>query len=210
MDEVISSVLSNETLTTNEERVEAIKKGLATVVIPKDKFNAQSTKLQNTEGELASLKIEYEDYKKSKMTEDEKKEAREKEFAEKEKANNIRESELAVKSLLLDNGIKITDDDKELKETLENIIGEDVNKSLKLASSFISLLNKTKTTAEQETTTKLLNNTPKPVGGANSSSAVSTIDTLTKDLDEAIKSKDVVKQTQLMTRIFQEKQKLKM
>ena len=205
MDEVISSVLSNETLTTNEERVEAIKKGLATVVIPKDKFNAQSTKLQNTEGELASLKIEYEDYKKSKMTEDEKKEAR-----EKEKANNIRESELAVKSLLLDNGIKITDDDKELKETLENIIGEDVNKSLKLASSFISLLNKTKTTAEQETTTKLLNNTPKPVGGANSSSAVSTIETLTKDLDEAIKSKDVVKQTQLMTRIFQEKQKLKM
>ena len=60
------------------------------------------------------------------------------------KANALKTSELAVKGLFLDNGIKITDEDTELKETLQNIISEDCDKSVKLANNFITLLNKTK------------------------------------------------------------------
>ncbi len=209
MNDVIESVLNDETLTTNEERAEALKKGLATLVIPKNKYNDLSQKLQNTEQDLLNTKNEFEDFKKSKMTDDEKIEAREKEFAIKVSENNLKASELAVKSLLLDNGIKVTDEDKELKETLENIISEDMDKSIKLANSFISLLNKTKTQTANETTTKLLNETPKPIGGVQSSSNITELDKLKKELKEAIDNKDVLAQTKLTTLIFNEEQKLK-
>ena len=69
MDSVIEEVLNNDTYTTNEEKVEAIKKGLAKLVIPKDKFNDVSQRLQKSEADYASLSTEYNDYKKSKMTE---------------------------------------------------------------------------------------------------------------------------------------------
>lgn len=209
MNEVIENVLSDETYTTNEERVEAIKKGLATLVIPKDKYNDLNSKLKNTETNLSNLQTEFDDFKKSKMTEAELNEAKQKDFENKVKANSIKTSELAVKSLLLDNGIKVTDDDVELKETLENIISEDYDKSIKLANSFISLLNKTKDKTEKETTTKLLNDTPKPIGGVDSSSNISKVEQLEKELQQAIKDKDAIKQTKLMTLIFQEKSKLK-
>ena len=109
--------------------------------------------------------------------------------------------------MLLDNGIKVNDDDIELKETLQNIISEDCEKSVKLATSFISLLNKTKDQTVKETTTQLLNSTPKPIGGTNSSSSVSKMDELKQELKTAIENKDTVKQTLLMTQIFQEEHK---
>ena len=211
MNEAIANVLSDETYTTNEERVNAIVAGLGEYVIPKDKFNAVNTKLKNTETALATTTQEYNDYKQSKMTDDEKAKAERTAFENDKKANARLSSELAVKSLLLDNGIKVTDseEDRELRETLENIISEDKEKSLNLAKSFISLINKTKQNTANETTTKLLNETPKPIGGVDSSSQVSKIDSLNQQLADAIKNKDSVLQTQLMTQIFEERKKQK-
>ena len=145
MNEVIESVLSDETYTTNEERIVAIKKGLATLVIPKDKYNDVSSKLKMAEANLLTLQNEFDDFKKSKMTDDEKREAEYKQLELDKKENAKKRSELAVKSLLLDNGIKITDseEDQELRDTLENIISEDYDKSLSLANSFISLYEET-------------------------------------------------------------------
>ena len=207
MKESIESVLNDESLTTTEERVEAISKALATLVIPKDKFNDVNNKLKTTETNLTSLQNEYDQFKLSKMTDDEKNEAERKKLELDKKANAIKSSELAVKGLLLDNGIKVNDDDIELKETLQNIISEDCEKSVKLATSFISLLNKTKDQTVKETTTQLLNSTPKPIGGTNSSSSVSKMDELKQELKIAIENKDTVKQTLLMTQIFQEEHK---
>ena len=209
MNEVIESVLNDETLTTNEERVEALKKELSKIVIPKTNYNDLNEKLKSTKLDLQNKETELEDFKKSKMTEEEQQEAREKEYAKKVSLNNLKSSELAVKSLLLDNGIKVTDEDVELKETLQNIISEDEEKSIKLANSFISLLNKTKTDTVNETTTKLLNDTPKPIGGVDSSSNLTKIEKLKEDLSKAIEDKDVVLQTKLTTEIFLEEQKMK-
>lgn len=211
MNEVIENVLSDETYTTTEERVEAIKKGLATLVIPKDKYNDVSTRLKATETSLTTLQTEYDAFKLSKMTDDEKVENERKLFEQAKKENAIKASELAVKSLLLDNGIKVTDsdEDKELRETLTNIISEDMNKSVNLANSFISLLNKTKEQTAKATTTELLNGTPKPIGGVDSSSTVSKLEQLQKEYNDAIEAKDVMKQTALLSQIFQEQQKTK-
>jgi len=209
MNEVIENVLSDETYTTNEERVEAIKKGLATLVIPKDKYNDLNTKLKNTENKISALQTEYDEFKQSKMTADEKAEADRKQFELDKKNNAIEKSSLAVEKLLLKNGIEVKDDDVELKETLQSIVSEDYDKSIKLANSFISLLNKTKDQTAKETTTQLLNNTPKPIGGTNSSSTVSKIEQLQNELNQAIKDKDIVKQTSIMTQLFQEQNKQK-
>lgn len=204
MNDVIESVLNDENLTTNEERAEAIKKGLATLVIPKDKYNDLSARLKTTESNYSVLQAEYDEFKKSKMTDDEKADAERKQFEEDKRLNAIEKSDLAVQKLLLKNGIEVKDDDTELKETLSTIISEDYDKSIKLANSFINLLNKTKENTEKATTTKLLNDTPKPVGGVDSSSTISKIDQLNQELKKAIEDKDIIKQTSLMTQIYQE------
>lgn len=205
--EEITKILSDESLTTIEEKVDAIAKGLATLVIPKDKYNELSNKLKITETKYAELLDEYDAYKKSKMTEEEKAEEERKKFEEEKKANAIAKSKLAVKELLLDNGIKVTDEDIELKETLENIISDDYEKSIKLANSFISILKKTKETTQKETVTDLLNDTPHPIGGNNASNPVNKLDELKQKLEEAIKNKDEILQTQLTREIFEEMQK---
>lgn len=207
MNEVIESVLSDETYTTNEERAEAIRKGLATLVIPKDKYNDLNTKLKTTESNYTTLKTEFEDFKKSKMTDDEIRSAELKQIEADKKLNSITKSELAVKGLFLDNGIKITDEDTEMKETLQNIVSEDYDKSIKLANNFISLLNKTKENTEKETITTLLNDTPKPIGGTQATPNVDRVAELQKQLDEAIKKNDTITQVQITNAIFEELKK---
>ena len=207
MKEAIEQVLSNETYTTNEERVDALSKELAKIVIPKDKYNDLSNRLKNTENEYSSLQTEYDDFKKSKMTDDEKRASEQQEFENQKKLNAIERSKLGVQMLLLKNGIEVKDDDTELQETLTNIVSEDYDKSIKLATSFINIMNKTKDQAAKETTTKLLNDTPTPIGGLDSSSSLSKVDMLKKDLEEAVKNKDSVLQTQLITQIYQEEHK---
>ena len=212
MKEAIEQVLSDETYTTNEEKVEALSKELATLVIPKDKFNDQASRLKKAESELSSvqqnlsdLQSEYDEFKKSKMTEDEKKEADRIEFENQKRANAIERSDLAVQKLLFQNGIEIKDDDVELKETLKAIISEDTDKSIKLATSFITLVNKTKEQTVKDTTTKLLNETPKPVSGTSTS--LSNVDIIKNELNKAIEDKDEIKQAELMTKLYQEEHK---
>lgn len=210
MKEEIEKVLSDETLTTNEERVDAIAKSLATLMIPKDKYNDLNAKYKTVESNYTTLSTEYDDFKKSKMTDDEKREAELKQLEVDKKANALKTSELAVKGLFLDNGIKITDEDTELKETLQNIISEDCDKSVKLANNFITLLNKTKAQTKNETTTELLNGAPKPVGGTKGANPVDKVAELQKELEQAIKDKDFLKQTELTTQIFKAEQEKKL
>ena len=207
MKNAIEQILNDESYATTEERVDAIAKELAKLVIPKDKYNDLSSRLNKTESDYSNLQAEYDGLKKSKMTDEEKMEEERKELEASRLSNAREKSELAVQKLLLKNGIEVTDDDTELKETLSNIVSEDYDKSIKLATSFINILNKTKDTTKVETTNQLLNDTPKPIGGTEGSSTISNVDMLRQKLDEAIEAKDTVLQTQLMTQIYQESQK---
>jgi hypothetical protein len=63
--ENILSVLNDETLTSNEEIVDSITRELATLTIPKDKYNELSAKYK-------TLETNFEAYKSSKMTDEEK------------------------------------------------------------------------------------------------------------------------------------------
>ena len=106
-----------------------ITKGLAPLLIPKDKYNDLNPKLKTVEINYSNLENEFNEFKKSKITDDEKRAEELKKFKIDKRNNAITKSELAVKNLLFDNGIIIDKDDVEMNETLQNIISEDYDKT---------------------------------------------------------------------------------
>lgn len=201
MNEMIENVLSNETYTTNEERAEAIKKGLATLVIPKDKYNDLSIKLKNTETSLSTLQTEYDDFKKSKMTEDELREAEKAELETRKQNIALKESEYAVRDLFESNEIP----KKEYEKTLKKIVTYDKDKSLEIAQTIVELLSETADKTKKQTVTDLLNDTPKPTVSTPNSGTVSNLDSYKAKYDEAVKNGDFLAQAQYM-RLMQEEQ----
>lgn len=204
MNEVIENVLSDETYTTNEERVEAIKQGLATIVIPKDKYNDVATKLKNTETSLNSLQTEYDDFKKSKMTDDELRESEKKQLVERQNQLALKESEYAVRDLFTNANIS---KDK-YEKILSKVVTSDKDKSVEIAQTFIELLSETADETKKQTVTDLLNDTPKPTVSTPNSGTINNLDSYKQKYDEAVKNGDFLAQTQYMRLIQEEQMKL--
>ena len=175
MNEAILKVLSDETLETNESKADAIKKALATITIPKEKFNDLSQRLQNVEAEKnnlittnSELESKYNELRTKNMTEDEKaKEELEKLRKDKELvARQL--SEIAVEKILTKNGISSENyGEEEYKNLINDLISDSVDNSSNKANNFVKILNKQKDFVEKETTSKLLKNTPSPQTGAD-------------------------------------------
>lgn len=201
MNEVIENVLSDETYVTNEEKVEAIKKGLATLVIPKDKYNDLSTRLKTSESNYSTLQNEFNDYKKSKMTEDELKQAEIEEFNKAKAEVAKSESKYAVKDLFEEKGISL--EKEKMDKILSDIVTDNKEQTLAVANTIASVLLETAEQTKKQTTIDLLNDTPKPVVGNPNNGQGSTVDALQAKLDEAITNKDVVAQA-TYTRLIQE------
>lgn len=201
MNELIENVLNNEEYTTNEERANALKQGLATLVIPKNKYNELSTELSTTKTSLSTLQTEYNDFKKSKMTEDELRESEKKDLETKQKNVALKESEYAVRDLFTNANIP--------KEKYEKILGKvvtsDKDKSVEIAQTFIELLNETADETKKQTVTDLLNDTPKPTVSTPNSGTVSNLESYKQKYEEAVKNGDFLAQTQY-TRLMQEEQ----
>lgn len=203
MNDVIENVLNDETLTTNEERVEAIKKGLAPLVIPKDKYNDLSAKLKTTESNYSTLNDEYEEFKKSKMTEDEKKQAEIEEFNSRKLEVAKSESKYAIKDLFEEKGIKL--EKEKMDKILNDIVTDNKEQTLAIANTIASVLLETAEQTKKQTTVDLLNGTPKPIVGNPNNNNASNLDTYKAKLEEAIKNNDFTKQV-TYTRLIQEEQ----
>ena len=118
---------------------------------------------------------------------------------------------------IVDDVIKFLEREKRRGRTYHGIImdppsyGRGPNKEVwKLEDNLQELLNKTKEQTKNETTTELLNGTPKPVGGTQSANPVDKVAELQKELEQAIKDKDFLKQTELTTQIFKAEQEKKL
>lgn len=201
MNELIENVLNNEEYTTNEERANALKQGLATLVIPKNKYNELSTELSTTKTNLSTLQTEYNDFKKSKMTEDELRESEKKDFEVKQKEIALKESEYAVRDLFTNANIS--------KEKYEKILGKvvtsDKDKSVEIAQTFIELLSETADETKKQTVTDLLNGTPKPIVSTPDGGTASNLESYKQKYEEAVKNGDFLAQTHY-TRLMQEEQ----
>ena len=175
MNEAIMEVLNNESLDTNESRAEALKKALATLVVPKDKFNDLSKRLQNVEAEKnvlqtnnSDLQSKYDELRTKNMTADEK--AKEElEQLKKDKEMVARQlSEIAVEKILAQNNISIENyGEEEYKNLVNDLISDTVDNSSIKANNFIKIFNKQKEIVEKETTSNLLKNTPAPNTGTD-------------------------------------------
>lgn len=163
MNEAIMKVLNDETYGTNEERAEALKKSLATLIIPKDKFNEQSQRLQSIEAEKKSIQAQYEELRKQNMSVEERNKEELKQLQEDKKAVAKQLSELAIERILNKNNISTdTYSQEEYTNLVNDLIAENVEKSTIKANNFVNILKKQKDYIVKETTSNLLKNTPTP------------------------------------------------
>ena len=199
--EELVKILGNEELKSDEERVNAINKLLAESTIPKDKFNETSSKLKEAEERLTSMSNEFEEFKKSKMTDEEKKNA-EKESMQKQLSKYQYDlNRLEVEKIFESNGLSQED----YKDIEANIIGKDREASIASANAFVNILKNNSEKVAQKTKQDLLKDTPTPIGGTGGEKAISNLEELENAYSAAVKSKDVVEQAKLLRQIQQEK-----
>ena len=200
--EELVKILGNEELKTDEERVNAINKLLAESTIPKDKFNDTSAKLKEAEERLASMSNDFEEFKKSKMTDEEKKNAEREDLQNQLLKYQIDLNRLEVEKIFESNGLTQED----YKDIEANIIGKDRESSIATATAFVNILKNKSEKVAQATKEQLLKDTPTPVGGTGASKSVSNLEELQNAYSVALKDKDVVAQAKLLREIQQEKQ----
>ena len=201
--EELVKILANEELKSNEEKVDAINKLLAESTIPKDKFNDTSTKLKEAEERLSSMTNEFEEFKKSKMTDEEKKNAERENMQNQLLKYQLDLNRLEVEKIFESNGLTQED----YKDIEANIIGKDRETSIASANAFVSILKANSEKVAQATKQELLKNTPAPVGGNGATKTVSNLDELTQAYSNALKEKDTFAQAKLLREIQEEQAK---
>ena len=199
MKEEMLKVLNDESLATNEDKVNAMTKALATLVIPKDKFNEESAKRKKAEEALAEFKTTpVQETPKAEAKEDERVVGLENEI----KTLRIESNRAKVEKIFSQAGLEEND----YKEDLDKMDLSDESKALTYANSVIRLINANTEKVKKETQASLLSETPKPiVGGTNASTA--TMDKLVEEYGKAVKDKDQIAQARLMREIQQERAK---
>lgn len=198
--EELVKILGNEELKSDEERVNAINKLLAESTIPKDKFNETSSKLKEAEDKIASITSDFEEFKKSKMTDEEKKNAEKESMQNQLLKYQLDLNRLEVEKIFESNGLSQED----YKDIEANIIGKDRETSIASANAFVNILKANSEKVAQKTKQDLLKDTPAPVGGTGGTQTVSNLEELQNAYSVALKNKDVFKQAKLLRQIQEE------
>ena len=201
--EELVKILGNEELKSNEEKVDAINKLLAESTIPKDKFNDTSAKLKEAEEKLTSMANDFEEFKKSKMTDEEKKNAERESMQNQLSKYQYELNRLEVEKIFESNGLTQED----YKDIEANIIGKDRETSIASANAFVNILRTNNEKIAQKTKEDLLKDTPAPIGGNGGGQSVSNIEELTQAYSNAVKEKDVLAQAKLLREIQEEQAK---
>lgn len=201
--EELVKILDNAELGSSGDKADAINKLLAEVTIPKDKYNELSEKLKSANDQLNSKTNEFDEYKKSKMTDEEKKNAEKEDLTKKLHQYQMDLNRLEVEKVFESNGLKEDD----YKDILPNIVGSDRDSSIASANAFIKILKNNSEKVEQATKQSLLKTTPTPVGGSSSAKTSSNLEDLQKSYADAIKNKDQIAQARLLREIQVEQAK---
>ena len=201
--EELVKILGNEELKSDEERVNAINKLLAESTIPKDKFNDTSAKLREAEEKIASITNDFEEFKKSKMTDEEKKNAEKESMQNQLLKYQLDLNRLEVEKIFESNGLTQED----YKDIEANIIGKDRETSIASANAFVNILKANSEKVAQATKQDLLKSNPTPVGGNGAGQSVSNLEELQQAYSNAVRDKNVVEQAKLLREIQQEQAK---
>ena len=186
MKEKIKEILAETGIEDVESIVDNIAKSVALFTVPKDKYNNLSERVKNVETEKENIETKYNDLCKQNMSVEDLQKAREKELADREAKIIERENESVVERLLAKNGIsEDTYGIEEYNSLIKSLRGSNEAETTQKANSFLTILSKQKETVEKETTTKLLQNTPKPKLGGEQDEPDTELTKYKKLLEEA-------------------------
>lgn len=167
MKEKITEVLNDETLETVEEKVNKIAKELALLVIPKDKYNKLSERVDSLETEKAELQEKYNALEKQNMTAEELKAKELEDLAKQKKELALEKNKIKAEGLFT----KANIDEKQIETLLDKVVSDDETKTVELTNSIIEILNAKIEDTKKQTTTSLLTGTQKPVVSTNGNDA---------------------------------------
>lgn len=199
--EELANVLSNTELDDNG-KIEAIQKMVGAKYVSADILANERKKFKETlEGEQAkinNLQTEFNAYKQSKMTDDEKAQEKAKEQQENYENALRKVSKYSAQSVFASAGLE----EEDYAEFLEDIVGLDEDKTKNLAQKICQTITKQKVNKEEEIKNQILNGTtPPPAGNNNRTIAETDIERYQKLLNEAQKNnnmQDIVYYTRLI------------
>lgn len=200
-EEDLNQILTNSEL-DDAGKAQAIKDLIGNNFVPTAKYNAEKANTQAQISALNNLKSEYDAFKQSKMTDDEKQAEQAKKIQEQYQKANLTISKMYAENTFAKAGFKEDD----YKDILDNIVTEDPDKTKGMAETICSAMVKQKEDAEKALKDKIVKNTKTPpAGNANDGVGESKIDTYRKGYADAQKRHDFTSMA-YYTRLIQEEQ----
>ncbi len=193
-----------EILGEDAEKIEAVKKlvgekfvptGVLTERVNKEKENTKKIQELNTQ-----LQKEYDEFKLSKMTEEEQAKELRKRADEDNQKTLKRLNEYIARTIFSQNNVAQED----YESLLDTIISTDEEKTKMMAESICSIINKNKNENMNQIKNQVLQNQPKPEGGNDNTNGItSKLEMYQQKLKEAKEKNDIVK-IATYTRLVQE------
>lgn len=206
MEEELARILSNDEL-DNTKKAEEIQKVIGALYVPTsviaEERKANKEALANKDKAFADLTAEYDTYKQSKMTEEEKKQEELRKKDEQYTNALIRLSKATARSVFAD--AKIPKEDYE--NFLEDIVDIDEEKTKKIAEKICETIVKQKKEVADKMKEDIVNGTTPPPAGNAGYSQKTKKEEYQKLLDESIKKNDMTKIVYYQRLIAEEDQK---
>lgn len=164
--EELDKIINNEELTAEQKAAE-INKLIGSNYIPRNKFNDKVAKLEE---ERNTIKTDFDNYKASKMTEEEKKAEEEAKRAAKTQELSNRLSTMMVENAFARNGL----DEESYKDIIPTLVQTTPEATEKVVNSVVEILKKQKDSIEGSYKASMKAQTPKPDGGNSQNQAGQT------------------------------------
>lgn len=199
MDEELKELLGEDT-----EKIEAIKKMVGEKFVPTsvltERLNKEKENTKKFQDANVVLQKEYDEFKMSKMTEEEKTKALQLKADEENKKIMKELNEYVARTIFSQNNIAKED----YEDLLGTIVSTDKERTQAVAESICSIINKSKDENMQKLKSSVIKNQPKPEGGNdNTNGKTSTLEMYEEALEKANKEHDIVK-IATYTRLVQE------
>lgn len=201
MEEELNAVLENTEL-DNTAKADEIKKIIGNNFVTQKKFNDEKAKTAQVEANYNALNAEYTDYKKSKMTDEEKRIAEQEAILAENKLLKTNYAKAEASKIFASAGMA----EESYTEIVNKIATDDAEQTKTLASLIAGTFTSQKENVTKSIATQIAKSTPKPESGTNSNSVDNTIE-LQKSYEDAVKRGDYLNMARYQ-RIMQE-QKMK-
>lgn len=201
-DEELNQILSNQEL-DDAAKAEAIKTLVGENFVPTKKYNSEKQNTKTQQEAYNSLKKEFDEFKASKMTDEEKKAEEAKQMQEQYQKANLTISKMYAENTFAKAGFK----EEDYVGILNSIVTEDPDKTKGLAETICKSMLKQREDIEKAVKEKIIKGTQTPPAGNNDDAGnESKLDQYKRLFAEAQKTNDMVKQATYIRLIQQEMQ----